>query len=694
MISTSNPDTLAKNNIRRANTLASGCILNEYLIDCVLGAGGFGVTYKAWDTLLETWVALKEYFPLGWSFRDGDGVTVYPNTQGDDASGNDGHISCYLWGLERFLEEARVLARVQHPYVVRVKRYFRAHGTAYIVMDYEEGQPLSAVLGEGETLDEAEVRGLLEDVLPALRTVHEQGFLHRDIKPSNLYIRAHDHRVILIDFGAAREAVSQQGRSMTSLVTPGYSPPEQYTTRSERYGAWTDLYALGAVLYRCVTGRAPVEAAERLLEDRLEPAAQAAAGRYSASLLEAIDRTLAVQPEQRFPTVTDFQAALDEDGDETVILGSLVGAGRKSAQPPKQTRTVEPVSTPVIDAFTSSDGLNLLPPLDHGEQPPNHRLKMLQPPDSFSIRRPSSLSNLVVGGSVLALALVALAFVWLWSSWSGSEENLSRDHALSARTHPSQVPDSSPSSGAAAATVQPPSLVRGSTAPEPVAKPGFATPPTTAAPEAATAQTSSGPLPLTVELTTPLPPAPPLAPAEVLDSARASKSAAAISPPVALPDQGSDPKLAGPIPTALPEPPASPAVSTETAAKPLPEPTAVTGSPKPVETPVAERSLEPGGGTAGEFLTPITPGAVSAIKAGTGSPAKLSVKTSNANKLSVRQPAAPPQPRSPRRSAGRKRDVAQLGYGKAEPPLKEKPVGSASVSSPWGSPDSTGFNQK
>ena len=308
------------------NTLWPGHLLDEYLIDCVLGAGGFGVTYKAWDTLLETWVALKEYFPLGWSFRDGDGVTVYPNTQGGIRA-IDGNLSNYLWGLERFLEEARVLARVQHPYVVRVKRYFRAHGTAYIVMDYEEGQPLSAVLGEGETLDEAGVRGLLEDVLPALRTVHEQGFLHRDIKPSNLYIRAHDHRVILIDFGAAREAVSQQGRSMTSLVTPGYSPPEQYTTRSERYGAWTDLYALGAVLYRCVTGRAPLEAAERLLEDRLEPAAQAAAGRYSASLLEAIDRTLAVQPEQRFPTVTDFQAALKglggvTKGDEALSLKS------------------------------------------------------------------------------------------------------------------------------------------------------------------------------------------------------------------------------------------------------------------------------------------------------------------------------------------------------------------------------------
>ncbi|MBL8260309.1 MAG: hypothetical protein JNM60_10910, partial [Candidatus Competibacteraceae bacterium] len=124
------------------DTLLPGQTLDEYLIDEVLGTGGFGVTYKAWDTLLETWVAIKEYFPSEWSFRDGDGVTVHPNTQGGFRS-IDEQLSNYLWGLERFLEEARVLARVQHPYVVRVKRYFRAHGTAYIVMDYEEGQPLS-----------------------------------------------------------------------------------------------------------------------------------------------------------------------------------------------------------------------------------------------------------------------------------------------------------------------------------------------------------------------------------------------------------------------------------------------------------------------------------------------------------------------------------------------------------------------
>jgi serine/threonine protein kinase len=298
-------------------------MLDEYRIESILGAGGFGVTYKALDTHLDAWVAIKEYFPVEWSFRDPDGLTVHPNTQGDN-SGSGGELSDYRWGLERFLDEARVLARIQHPYVVRVKRYFRAHGTAYIVMDYEEGQPLNQVLREGETLREDEVRGLLEDVLPALRAVHEQGYLHRDIKPSNLYIRASDHRVILIDFGAARQAAGRHSQSVTSLVTPGFSPPEQYTTRNDRYGAWTDIYALGAVLYRCITGHTPTEAADRLIDDTLEPAVKAGAGRYSTNLLRVIDQALAVRPDQRFLTVANMQTALagaqDDDSDETVIM--------------------------------------------------------------------------------------------------------------------------------------------------------------------------------------------------------------------------------------------------------------------------------------------------------------------------------------------------------------------------------------
>ena len=120
MTNTANPATPSKGGTRRANALASGCMLDEYRIDAILGAGGFGVTYKAWDTHLETSVAIKEYFPVEWSYRDADGVTVHSNTQGGGVGGNDERLSDYLWGLERFLDEARVLARVQHPFVVRV----------------------------------------------------------------------------------------------------------------------------------------------------------------------------------------------------------------------------------------------------------------------------------------------------------------------------------------------------------------------------------------------------------------------------------------------------------------------------------------------------------------------------------------------------------------------------------------------
>jgi serine/threonine protein kinase len=443
MTDTVSSASAVKSGIRRTNTLSSGHLLDEYRIDCTLGAGGFGVTYKAWDTLLETWVAIKEYFPVEWSFRDADGVTVHANTQGGDIGGGDG-VSDYLWGLERFLDEARVLARVQHPFVVRVKRYFRAHGTAYIVMDYEEGEPLNAVLQDGETLGEAEVRGLLEDVLPALQAVHEQGFLHRDLKPSNLYVRASDHRVILIDFGAAREAVGRHSKSVTSLVTPGYSPPEQYTTRNDRYGTWTDVYALGAVLYRCVTGRPPTEAAERLLEDTLEPAARAGAGRYSADLLRVIDRALAVRPEQRFATVAEMRAALDRsqdpnengnsdsDSDETVILGFL----SELTGPDKPHLAGSPL-TPSVEGIANEDWLEISqPPTVSRQRADRGQDAMRSPPDvDLSGRR--RLSRALIGISLVLATLVVLAarVIWVWPSTPMRQEPFPVPYTLEQERH-------------------------------------------------------------------------------------------------------------------------------------------------------------------------------------------------------------------------------------------------------------------
>ncbi|QQS54908.1 MAG: protein kinase [Candidatus Competibacteraceae bacterium] len=440
------PATPSKSGSRRANALPSDYMLDEYRIDSILGAGGFGVTYKALDTHLRTWVAIKEYFPVEWSFRDSDGVTVYANTQGQ-SSQNDGQISDYVWGLERFLDEARVLAQIQHPYVVRVKRYFRAHGTAYIVMDYEEGEPLSAVLQDGETLDEEEVRGLLEDVLPALQAVHEQGYLHRDIKPANLYLRANDHRVILIDFGAARGSVGRQSKSVTSLVTPGYSPPEQYTTRNERYGTWTDIYALAAVLYRCVTGHPPVEAAERLLDDHLQPATEVGAGRYSTNLLRVIDRALAVRPEWRFRTVAEMQAALDgsqvEGSDETVIVLPRARSSKAMPVPEPPPPRDEPARTPMESQPAGENWREVTEkPAAAGQR--SLVARKSEKTGSFvpHVLQWRSLGLQVGGSLVLAVAagLVVTVVVWLWPSAPTSEEQSPPRYSLGQHEQPAVVP--------------------------------------------------------------------------------------------------------------------------------------------------------------------------------------------------------------------------------------------------------------
>jgi formylglycine-generating enzyme required for sulfatase activity len=334
---------------KKSNTLPVGYRLHHYRIEAVLGAGGFGITYKAVHEALQTRAAIKEYFPVEWSYRDRDEINVLANTQGGLPTSEAGEDVCYTWGLERFLNEARILAQVNHPGVVRVRDFFEANGTAYIVMDYEDGEPLSQTLQREKTLSEDRVRRLLHDVLPALGAVHAQGYLHRDIKPANLYCHS-DGRVILIDFGAARQALGRRSKSVTSVFSPGYSPIEQYLIEGKGYGPWTDIYAVGSVLYHCVTGMAPIEAPARVLDDPLKPAEDVAAGTYSPALLRLIDRSMAVRPEKRFQSIAQIQAALnappEDDADRTVKLElpprpDLHRGGEKSqllleAEPPEQ----------------------------------------------------------------------------------------------------------------------------------------------------------------------------------------------------------------------------------------------------------------------------------------------------------------------------------------------------------------------
>jgi serine/threonine protein kinase len=231
------------------NALPSGYRLHEYLLMRVLGAGGFGITYLGFDKNLDKPVAIKEFLPLDIAIRHG-GTSVIPKSSSDQEN--------FEWGLDRFLDESRTLAMFDHNNICKIFRFFQAHGTGYIVMEYVEGEILSATLKRKGRLNEVELRSILEPLLDGLKRVHEAGFLHRDIKPHNIVIRDSGSPV-LIDFGAARQAMGQKSRSVTAVVTPGYAPIEQYSTRGNQ-GPWTDIYALGAVCYRAVVGTLPPDA--------------------------------------------------------------------------------------------------------------------------------------------------------------------------------------------------------------------------------------------------------------------------------------------------------------------------------------------------------------------------------------------------------------------------------------------------
>jgi formylglycine-generating enzyme required for sulfatase activity len=243
-------------------------------------------------------VAIKEYLPAHLAVRNDTHVSV--------RSSAEQH--AFEWGLRQFLKEAQVLARFAHPNLVPVHRYFQAHGTAYFVMSYVEGDTLGQRLKQCPQPGEAWLRRVLLPVMDGLKVVHRAGFLHRDIKPENILL-TQDDTPVLIDFGAARVNLDSATRSTLCALTAGYAPIEQYGSAGNQ-GPWTDLYALGAVAYRAVSGRKPPDAVNRIHHDSLVPARQLAGGRYSLAFLQAIDWALALHPDERPRCVDDWQQAL------------------------------------------------------------------------------------------------------------------------------------------------------------------------------------------------------------------------------------------------------------------------------------------------------------------------------------------------------------------------------------------------
>ena len=307
--------------------LPQGTRVQDFEFHRVLGHGGFGITYLGWNIALDIPVAIKEYLPADLAMREQD-MSVLPKSSGDEAD--------FHWGLDRFLDEARVMARFKHPNIVQVQHFFQAHGTAYIVMEYVEGETLSDFLKQRGTLTERELKNILLPLLAGLIEVHEAGILHRDIKPGNILLRAADGSPVLVDFGAARQAVGVRSRSVTAVLTPGYAPIEQYSSRGHQ-GPWTDIYALGGVCYQALTGKVPEEAMDRIRQDPLIPITHSAKGQATEAFLSAIDWSLRVEEADRPQGVRVWRSSLlgEEDIPEPVTAGTSI----QTQQRPEQDKT-------------------------------------------------------------------------------------------------------------------------------------------------------------------------------------------------------------------------------------------------------------------------------------------------------------------------------------------------------------------
>jgi serine/threonine protein kinase len=297
----------------------------------VTGSGAFGITYVAEDITLATIVAIKEYYPSDFADRDAT-MSVHPRSER--------HEKTFEWGRASFLNEARTLARFRHPSIVRVTRVFEANSTAYMVMEFEQGQDLGAWLkGLGRLPTQEELDRVATSILDALEVMHAADFLHRDIAPDNIIIRS-DGTPVLLDFGAARRAVAEVSRSITGIVKTGYSPPEQYSSDNRRQGPWSDIYALGATMYLAVTGRSPIESTLRVDKDNMVPAAQAA-GTFRIGFLAAIDACLKIRRSERPQSVAELRQLMLEGKQSRQFSAPLKTLTKQSST----TKTISGVST-------------------------------------------------------------------------------------------------------------------------------------------------------------------------------------------------------------------------------------------------------------------------------------------------------------------------------------------------------------
>ena len=337
------------------DALPAGTRLHEFEIVSVIGQGGFGIVYLARDLALDRDVAIKEYMPSSLATRT-EQMTV------EVRSGR--HADTFAAGLRSFINEARLLARFDHASLLKVYRFWEAHGTAYMVMPFYEGVTLKQHLKDmGAPPNEAWLMELLEPLSEALSVIHAEQCYHRDIAPDNVILLKGSNRPLLLDFGAARRVIGDMTQALTVILKPGYAPVEQYAeVPGMKQGGWTDVYALAAVVYFAIQGRTPPTSVARLMNDSYVPLTEAAAGRYSESFLAAIDHALAVKPEERTQSIDALREALGMG----VLAPDRQAGGRATEMP----RPASRAASASAGASASSAGGSTAPSDSTGRKTP------------------------------------------------------------------------------------------------------------------------------------------------------------------------------------------------------------------------------------------------------------------------------------------------------------------------------------
>ena len=474
----------ALSSLMSAHTLPEGTVLRDYRITALLGEGGFGIVYLAFDLGLQRKVAIKEYLPSSMAARASASMTVVLKSQN--------HAETFALGLKSFVNEARLLAKFDHPALVKVHRFWEENGTAYMAMPYYEGPTLQRVLAElGHAPDEAAIRVWLWPLLDALEVLHAAHCFHRDIAPDNILITARGP--LLLDFGAARRVIGDATHALTAFLKPGYAPVEQYAEMpTMKQGPWTDLYALGSVVHYAITGRTPPESVARLVNDTMVPLATVAAGRYSDRFLRAIDHALAVRPEARPQSAIELrdEIGLEERRARTRKADRIPTA----PQPLDETVIVRAESTvpprPSVRSVPSVPK-SAPPSTPPGSVPPRSRLGVPPQATAQPIRRRGRAWLLVA--AVAFVGAVGLAWWSLPAPRSDSPAGEARpreeplpvpaneghgDAPATATTSPDVAP-------AATATLVPEPAITSSPAAAPTTEPAVAEPPTATRPAAA-----------------------------------------------------------------------------------------------------------------------------------------------------------------------------------------------------------------